>query len=50
MEDAIQTITNITDGIKPIAPVLAGLVLVIIGLLWTSREILKRKRCIQEGW
>lgn len=35
MQDAIQTITNITDGIKPIAPVLAGLVLVVIGLLWT---------------
>jgi len=49
MEDAIQTITNITDGIKPIAPVLAGLVLVIIGLLWTFARDPQKKE-MYTGW
>src|SRR5699024_4934442 len=49
MDDAIQTITNITDGIKPIAPVLAGLVLVIIGLLWTFAKDPQMKE-MYTGW
>ncbi|WP_237049361.1 pilin [Lentibacillus amyloliquefaciens] len=50
MQDAIQTIQNITDGIKPIAPVLAGLVLVVIGLLWTFAKDPQKKKCTRGGW
>src|SRR5699024_12433073 len=49
MQDAIQTITNITDGIKPIAPVLAGLVLVVIGLLWTFAKDPQKKEMYTGG-
>ncbi|MDT0696868.1 pilin [Mammaliicoccus sciuri] len=49
MQDAIQTITNITDGIKPIAPALAGLVLVVIGLLWTFAKNPQNKE-MYTGW
>lgn len=49
MKDTIETITNITDGIKPIAPVLAGLVLVVIGLLWTFAKDPQKKE-MYTGW
>lgn len=49
MQDTIETITNITDGIKPIAPVLAGLVLVVIGLLWTFAKDPQKKE-MYTGW
>lgn len=43
MQEAISTIQNITDGIKPLAPVLAGLILVVIGLLWTFAKDPQKK-------
>jgi len=49
VQDTIETITNITDGIKPIAPVLAGLVLVVIGLLWTFAKDPQKKE-MYTGW
>ncbi|QNK89084.1 hypothetical protein H7992_04990 [Sporosarcina sp. resist] len=49
MDDVIATITNVTDGIKPVAPILAGLVLVIIGLLWTFAKDPQKKEGYT-GW
>lgn len=49
MQDLIETVTNITDGIKPIAPVLAGLVLVVIGLMWTFAKDPQKKE-MHVGW
>jgi len=49
MDDVIRTITNITDGIKPIAPILAGLILVVIGLLWTFAKDPQKKE-MYTGW
>ena len=49
MNQVITTIQNITDGIKPVAPVLAGLALVIIGLLWTFAKDPQRKE-MYVGW
>ncbi|WP_174615259.1 pilin [Virgibacillus ihumii] len=49
MQDLIQTITNITNGIQPVAPVLAGLVLVVIGLLWTFAKDPQKKE-MYVGW
>lgn len=49
MQDLITTITNITDGIKPVAPVIAGLVLVVIGLLWTFAKDPQKKE-MYVGW
>ncbi|MFD1707568.1 pilin [Siminovitchia sediminis] len=49
MNQVITTIRNITDGIKPVAPVLAGLILVVIGLLWTfARD--PQKKDMYSGW
>lgn len=45
----MQTVTNITDGIKPITPVVAGLVLVIIGLLWMFAKNPQQKE-MYTGW
>lgn len=49
MQDLMQTVTNITDGIKPVAPVIAGLVLVVIGLLWTFAKEPQKKE-MYTGW
>lgn len=49
MQDAISTITNITDGIKPVAPVLAGLILVVIGLMWAFAKDPQKKESLV-GW
>jgi len=49
MQEVIETITNITDGIKPVAPILAGLVLVVIGLLWTFAKDPQKKE-MYTGW
>lgn len=43
MDSLMTTVKNVTDGIKPVAPVLAGLVLVIIGLLWMGAKDPQRK-------
>lgn len=43
MQELMQTITNFTTTIKPVAPILAGLVLVIIGLLWTFAKDPQKK-------
>lgn len=45
----MSTISNLTNGIKPIAPVLAGLVLVIIGLMWTLAKDPNQKQ-MYVGW
>lgn len=44
MDSLITTIKNITDGIKPVAPVLAGLILVVIGLMWTFAKDPQQKQ------
>lgn len=49
MDSLMSTIRNVTDGIKPVAPVLAGLVLVIIGLLWTFAKDPNQKQ-MYVGW
>lgn len=49
MDSLITTIRNITDGIKPVAPVLAGLILVVIGLMWTFAKDPQRKEQYT-GW
>lgn len=49
MDSLMSTIRNLTDGIKPVAPVLAGLVLVIIGLLWTFAKDPNQKQ-MYVGW
>lgn len=49
MEEIISTIGNITDGIKPVAPVLAGLILVVIGLLWSFAKDPQKKE-MYTGW
>ncbi|MFD1708397.1 MULTISPECIES: pilin [Siminovitchia] len=49
MNEVIRTITNITNGIKPVAPVLAGLILVVIGLLWTFAKDPQKKE-MYTGW
>lgn len=45
----MSTINNVTNGIKPVAPVLAGLVLVIIGLMWTLAKDPNQKQ-MYVGW
>lgn len=45
----MSTINNLTNGIKPVAPVLAGLVLVIIGLMWTFAKDPNQKQ-MYVGW
>lgn len=40
---------NITNGLKPVAPVLAGLILVVIGLLWTFAKDPQKKE-MYVGW
>lgn len=45
----MSTISNLTNGIKPIAPVLAGLVLVIIGIMWTLAKDPNQKQ-MYVGW
>lgn len=49
MDQVITTITNITNGIKPIAPILAGMILVVIGLLWTFARDPQKKE-MYTGW
>lgn len=49
MQDVIRTITNITNGIKPVAPVLAGLILVVIGLMWSFAKDPQKKE-MHTGW
>lgn len=49
MDSLISTIKNVTDGIKPVAPVLAGLILVVIGLMWTFAKDPQRKEQYT-GW
>jgi len=49
MNDVIETVSNITDEVKPIAPVLAGLILVVIGLMWFFAKDPQRKE-MYVGW
>lgn len=49
MNETIQTITNITTTIKPLAPVCAGLALVVIGLIYMFSKDPQRKEQMQ-GW
>lgn len=49
MDSVMSTINNVTNGIKPVAPVLAGLVLVIIGLMWTLAKDPNQKQ-MYVGW
>lgn len=49
MDSVMSTISNLTNGIKPIAPVLAGLVLVIIGIMWTLAKDPNQKQ-MYVGW
>ena len=49
MDSVMSTINNVTNGIKPVAPVLAGLVLVIIGLMRTLAKDPNQKQ-MYVGW
>jgi len=49
MNDVIRTIQNITDTIKPVAPILAGLILVVIGLMWSFAKDPQKKE-MYVGW
>lgn len=49
MQQVIQTLTNITNTIKPVAPVLAGLILVVIGLMWSFAKDPQKKE-MYVGW
>ncbi|RFA33856.1 hypothetical protein CAI16_13455 [Virgibacillus dokdonensis] len=49
MESVISTIGNVADSIKPVAPVLAGLILIVIGLLWTTAKDPNKKE-MYTGW
>lgn len=49
MNDVIRTMQNVTDTIKPVAPILAGLILVVIGLMWSfARDPQKKEMYV--GW
>ncbi|MDR5021405.1 hypothetical protein FOL75_04890 [Bacillus thuringiensis] len=49
MNELISTVTNVTNTIKPLAPVLAGLILVVIGLIYMfSKDPQKKEQCT--GW
>lgn len=49
MQDLMSTITNFTNEVKPIAPILAGFVLVIIGLMWSFAKDPQKKEQYT-GW
>lgn len=49
MDSVISTLNNIAEGIKPIATPLAGLVLIVIGLLWTFAKDPQKKE-MYTGW
>lgn len=49
MEELITTINNVAEGIKPIAPVVAGLVLIIIGILYMLAKDPQQKQ-MWTGW
>lgn len=49
MNEVIRTIQNVTSTIKPVAPVLAGLVLVVIGLMWSFAKDPQKKE-MYVGW
>lgn len=49
MNEVISTINEITNNIKPIAIPLAGLVLVVIGLLWMFAKDAQKKD-MYVGW
>lgn len=49
MDELMATITNVADGIKPVAPVLAGLVLMIIGFLYMMAKDPQQKQ-MWTGW
>lgn len=49
MNDLIRTVVNFTNSIKPVTPILAGLVLVIIGLFWMlAKDAQKKEQYV--GW
>ncbi|MEG0258572.1 MAG: hypothetical protein RR595_09465 [Lysinibacillus sp.] len=43
MQDLMTTIANVTTDVKKVAPVLAGLIGVVIGLLWTTAKDAQKK-------
>lgn len=49
MDSVISTLNNIAEGIKPVSVPLAGLVLIIIGLLWTFAKDPQKKE-MYTGW
>lgn len=49
MQNLLGTISNVTTEIKTIAPVLAGLILVVIGLLWITAKDPQKKE-MYTGW
>ncbi|AMR88326.1 pilin [Bacillus thuringiensis] len=49
MNEFISTIGNFTTTIKPVAPALAGLILVIIGFIYmVSKDPQRKEQCT--GW
>jgi len=49
MQEVIRTIANFTNSIKPIAPVLAGLILVVIGIMYMLAKD-EQKKSMYTGW
>lgn len=49
MQEFLTTLNNIATDIKNIAPVLAGLILIVIGLLWITAKDPQKKEQYQ-GW
>lgn len=43
MNDVVATINNVASQIKPVAPALAGLMLIVIGLLYTTAKDVQKK-------
>ena len=49
MNDVITTINNIATGIKPVSVAIAGLALIVIGILWMFAKDPQKKE-MYTGW
>lgn len=45
----MSTLNNVATDVKNVAPVLAGLILIVIGLLWITAKDAQKKEQYQ-GW
>jgi len=49
MNEVMQTINQIADGVKPLSIAVAGLALIVIGLLWMFAKDPQKKE-MYTGW